>query len=117
MEKNLPAKISHLFTNPIIPRKLIKDGYVAYSGFTTYIPIDSLEEFKNNILMTRGEYVYPTVFTSIAQKKILNEKSLYLLRVWANILRLRYGTSTKIYNDYYAYRLYLKTLQFTHDAF
>ena len=116
MEKILPAKIPYLFTNPIIPRKITKDEYVAYQGFNTFIPAESLNKFENDIIMTRGEYVYPTVFADITQKKILDEKSLYLLRVWANILRLKYQTSPKIYSDYYAYRLYLKTLQFTHDA-
>ena len=115
MPKILPAKLPCLFTNPIIPRRITQGEYVAYQGFDVYIPIDSLNKFENSIIMTRGEYVYPTVFTDIAQKKVLDEKSLYLLRVWANILRLKYQTSTKIYNDYYAYRLYLKTLQMTHD--
>lgn len=113
------TKIPVLFTSKVIPQRIYdpETKTVKYEGFDVSVPESSLNKFEYNISTTTKEYVYPTVFTSLCQKAYISDESLYKLRVWANVYRLTYDKANKEYNDYYIYRLYIRTLDIGKETY
>ena len=115
--QNLGAKLEPLITTKEIPQKKIHKDKISYTGNDIWVSKTDLAQFEKNIIKTAGEYVYPTVFTSIGNESsptthpIINDLSLYRLRVWANIYRIKHSTNTIAYNEYYIYKLYTRTLK------
>lgn len=114
------SKIKNLCDLSNIPAVSINsENFITYKDSQFSFRKYALNALESDIISTKGEYVYPTVYIkmilSYYQQQIsirIDDENLYLLRVWSNIYRKNHQTMNTNEKYYYLFKLACKCIEF-----